>query len=68
MHTRDPGVRGAVGAVRIIGPDPGQVGNNDLVRVFLELAGQLVAQSLPASLTREVVSGPVDVAWGAGAL
>jgi hypothetical protein len=36
--------------------------------VFLELAGQLVAQSLPASLTREVVSGPVDVAWGAGAL
>jgi hypothetical protein len=35
MDTRDPGVRGPVGAVGIIGPDPSQIGRHDLVRVLV---------------------------------
>jgi hypothetical protein len=50
MDPRDPSIRGPVSAVRIIGPDPGQVGRHDLVRVFLELASKFVAKGLSAGL------------------
>jgi hypothetical protein len=50
MHPRYPGVRSSVTAVPVLRPNPGQVRGNDLVGVFLELASQLVAEGLPASL------------------
>jgi hypothetical protein len=47
MDPGDPGVRGAVTAVRVLRANPGQVRGNDFVGVFLELASQLVAEGLP---------------------
>jgi hypothetical protein len=43
MNPGDPGVSGPVGAVGIIGPDPSQIGVDDLVGMFLELACQRLA-------------------------
>jgi hypothetical protein len=37
-------------AVRVVRADPGQVGSDDLVRVLLELASQLVTERFAASL------------------
>ena len=50
MNARDPGVRGPVCTVGVTRPNPSQVGGDDLVGMFLELASQLVAKRLATSL------------------
>jgi hypothetical protein len=44
MNAGDPGVRGPVSAVRIIGPDASQVSRHDLVRVLLSRQEQFIVE------------------------
>jgi hypothetical protein len=50
MDTRDPGVSSPVRSVRVVRPDPGQMGGHDLVSVLFELSSQLVAERLAPGL------------------
>jgi hypothetical protein len=64
MNPQDPGICGPVRAVRVIRPNPGEVGSDDLVGVFLELASQFVAERLTEGLRLRPSDSPMRVPIG----